>query len=182
MTIPLPVPWVGQAEIQQDLDALAGQFPLGPSQTHHQIYPQARVYKSTDFTHNSTGNWLACTFDSERWDYYPAGYTEQHSTSANTSRLTCRVPGLYVIGGGGVWDTNTTGARGVGIYLNGTAFIQTDVGSPAATFTHQSVTTVWRLGVGDYVELHFYQNSGANRTLTSVAQYSIEFWFGWLSP
>lgn len=181
MTIPLPAPHVGDQETQINLDALAGQFPLGPHQSHHQIYPQARAYKSTDFSHNSSGNWLAITLDSERWDYYPPSGSEQHSTSSNTSRLTCRVPGLYVIGGGIQWDTNTTGSRGASIKINATTYLQIQL-APAAAELHQQVTTLYRLSPGDYVELMAFQDSGGTRTVTAAGAYSPEFWFGWISP
>lgn len=179
MTLPLPSPFVGDPDSQQNFDALAGQFPLGPHQTHHQIYPQARVYSSGAFSHNSSGNVLAITFDSERWDWHPAGYTEQHSTSSNTSRLTCRVAGLYEIGGWLAWDTNTTGVRYGYLRLNGstTLAIEGGLSATAAGGYYMNLSTLWRLSVGDYVELAAFQNSGGTRTIDTP-----EFWFGWLSP
>lgn len=180
MTIPLPVPYVGQDEVQRNLDALAGQFPLGPHQSHHQIYPQARVYSSGAFSHNETPQKQAITFNAERWDYYPAGYTEQHSTASNTSRLTCRVPGLYSIGGRFSWDTNTTGVRYGYVTLNGTTDLCIEGGlTPTAVGGYfMTLETLYRLNVGDYVELMAFSNSGGTRTIGAGA----EFWFGWLSP
>lgn len=180
MTIPLPVPHVGDQDSQVNFDALAGQFPLGPHQAHHQIYPQARVYSSGSFSHSSSGSAVAITFDTERWDYYPAGYTEQHSTSANTSRLTCRVPGLYQIGGWFGWDANATGIRYGYLRLNGVTDMAVE-GGLAASATggyYMNLSALYRLSVGDYVELLGYQNSGGTRTIAAGA----EFWFGWLSP
>lgn len=181
MTIPLPSPWADtQDGVQRNLDALAGQFPLGPHQSHHQIYPQARVYKAGTFSHNESPQKQAITFDTERWDYYPAGYTEQHSTSSNSSRLTCRVPGLYTIGGWFAWDGNATGVRYGYVTLNGSTDLCM-VGGLSATVAggyYMTLGTLWRLAVGDYVELMAFSNSGGTRTISAGA----EFWFGWISP
>ena len=136
--------------------------------------PRARVYTSGGFSHNSTGNLLAVTYDTERYDVGGC-----HSTSSNTSRLT--VPsggaGLYHIGGWGQWDSNTAGVRELSISLNGIATfiarcrIDADEGN-----TMLNVSCDYQLAVGDYVQLAAYQDSGGTRTLNPS-----EFWFRWVA-
>lgn len=183
MTLPLPVPYVGSPETQQNFDALAAQFPLGPHQTHHQIYPQARVYNNAAIS-IADNTPTALTFNSERWDYYPAGYTEQHSTSSNTGRLTCRVAGSYLIGGSIEFAANATGFRAVGIRLNGsTSIAESGHNAPIATFPLRvSLSSAYRLAVGDYVDMAVYQNSGGSLNVNASGNFSPEFWFVWTSP
>lgn len=184
MTIPLPVPHVGDQDTQINFDALAGQFPLGPHQAHHQIYPQARVYNDAAISVATSGAAQALTFNSERYDYYPAGYTEQHSTSANTSRLTCRVPGLYEIGGHVGFAANATGLRRLLLKLNGATYfaIHDTLNIGAGDSTYMSIVSQYRMAVGDYVELFAQQNSGGALNVTAGGNYTPEFWFGWISP
>src|SRR4051812_2496693 len=72
--------------------------------------PMARSYKAANFTHNSTGNWIAVTQDSERFDN-----ATMHDTSSNTERMT--IPsgggGKYLVGANCAWAPNGTGSRGL---------------------------------------------------------------------
>lgn len=139
--------------------------------------PQARVYNSANISIPSgTASYTALTFNSERYDQGTA--TEQHSTSSNTSRLTCREAGLHGIGGHIRYASNVTGIRDLAIRLNGTTLIAVDRRGAAATGgTYISIATEYRLAVGDYVELVTLQNSGANLNVEVEGNDSPEFWF-----
>lgn len=131
----------------------------------------ARVYNSAAFSHNSSGNYLAVTFDSERFDT-----DALHSTSSNTSRLTAPVAGYYHIGFSGEWDGNTTGRRFFTLIINGTTHIteiqlvNTDGSARGAP------TGFYFLNAGDYVEIYGWQDSGGTRTIVSSPNKSPEFW------
>lgn len=140
--------------------------------------PHARVYKSTAFSHNSTGNWLSITFDSERVDVGGC-----HSTVSNTSRLT--VPsgegGWYDIGGCFEFAANATGHRLARILLNGATVIA-QVGpfdATSAFSTALNPSTKYQLAAADYVELQGYQNSGGSLNISASGNYSPEFWLEW---
>jgi hypothetical protein len=79
-------------------------------------------------------------------------------------RLTCKVAGFYLIQGALTIAGDGTGAgyRQLQLKLNGTALLDTDFdGHPAPGLpTGLAADTLWSLNVGDYVELHVYQNSG----------------------
>lgn len=132
---------------------------------------------SAAFTHNSTGNWLAITFDSTRYDDRPAAYSEQHSVSTNISRLTCRIAGVYIISGSAGFAANATGTRGLGVRLNeGTylAIVQVpNAGSGSGT--DLTITTQCKLAVNHCVELMAYQNSGGNLNIVLYGAHSPEF-------
>jgi hypothetical protein len=170
---------------QQKFDALAMQFPLAASSANFRQFPQARVYNNAALT-ITTGTTTALTFNSERWDLGTT--TEQHSTSANTGRLTCQVPGLYAVTLLVNWASNATGARYAWITYNtgGATFagnIGTDSRPPVnGDETRMIVTTEYRLAVGDYVECGVYQTSGGNLNVQSGASYSPEFMWHWVSP
>lgn len=130
----------------------------------------ARVYNSGNqsISNNTT---TALTFDSERWDTDGI-----HSTSSNTSRLTCTRAGKHLIVGHVRWALNTTGMREIGIRLNGATFLAVLDATPNASFDHvMVVTTIWDMAVGDYVELTTYQNSGGALNAVASPNYANEF-------
>lgn len=133
--------------------------------------PSARVYNSAAISaaHNAT---VMLTFNSERWDS-----DNIHSTSLNTSRLTCVTPGLYTGLGQVAIAASATGVRQVFVRINSGTLIANDVRSASSAFaTELAVPFIWRLAAGDYIELGVFQNSGAARDVTA------EFGMAYLGP
>lgn len=135
--------------------------------------PAVRVFSSstTTVTNNTTTPIL---FNSERYD------TENmHSTSSNTSRLTCVTAGVYVISGHVITGNFNHYAI---ILLNGTtqiavAYFGTDGSS---CLTH--LTTQYNLAAGEYVEYCLKQISGGSiATNASAGNYHPEFQMHWAS-
>lgn len=98
----------------------------------------------------------ALTFNTERFDTDGI-----HSTTSNTSRLTCRTAGVYHMDAHVEFASNSTGERQLLLKLNGTTFIAADSraainGNP----TKASIPTTYQLVVGDYVEVFVFQSSG----------------------
>lgn len=138
--------------------------------------PSCRVYKSSAQS-ITTGTNTAITFDSERFDN-----GGMHSTSVNTSRITIPTGGggIYLIGGAISWAANATGVRYVSVYLNGTTHLGiSEDTSVTATDHYMTVSTLYALSAGDYVELVVQQSSGGNLNIQSVSAYSPEFWAIW---
>jgi hypothetical protein len=147
------------------------------------VMPHVRAYNSANLT-ITNGTFTAVTLDSERWDTGTA--TEQHSTSSNTDRLTCRRTGLYSITASFQWTANITGDRILSIRLNGSSSdeIGRDRSAPASAteITCQSVNTQWRLADGDYVSAYVYQESGGSlASQVGSGKYGIEFSMAYLS-
>lgn len=191
MPLALPWPYVGGLfdrpkdvneladRSQQNFEALANQFPVGGSNTKQ--VPQARVYNNAALT-IATATPTALTFNSERYDTGTS--SEQHSTSSNTGRLTCRVDGLYDMGVVLNFDANTTGERLVAIWVDGSTTIAED-GKLAVTGgygTAFAVGTQYRLTAGQYVEVVVTQTSGGNLSVLSEGSKSPEFFWHWVSP
>ncbi len=136
-----------------------------------QKFVGARVYNSANIT-LTTGVVTLLTFNSERYDNDTI-----HSTSTNTGRLTAQTEGYYIINGSCRWVANATGQRFLNIKLNGTTFIGTQSldttsgGNPAVI----ALPTIYFLNVGDYVELHAFQNSGGNLDVENFGNNSPEF-------
>lgn len=138
----------------------------------------ARVYRTTDIgitgTISSTP-YQIIPFDAEHWD------TDNiHSTGTNTSRLTCNTPGKYMIYGHlGFEQATDERFRTIDIILNGNSnfTIARQRYSSCSGFTcDMSISTIWNLNAGDYVELRAQQQSGA--TLLAKANFnynSLEF-------
>lgn len=167
------------AGVERDLRLLNEIYPYNTE--GFQAFPQARVFNSAAIpAPNNTLTTL--TFNSERWD--TGAPAEHHSTSANTSRLTCRIPGLYHIYAHSNWAALTTGGsrRLLDILLNGIQAIGLQDGARSAGgAAAQSVSTEWRLNVGDYVEAAVLQDSGGALNVTATAAYSPELGFSWRS-
>lgn len=131
----------------------------------------ARVFNSAAISVPNNAS-TALTFDSERWD------TDNiHSTATNTSRLTAQTAGKYIITGHVRFANNVTGRRVLLITLNVAA---TQIGDNSTSVTANgdgdlTVSTIYNLAVGDFVELYAYQDSGAALNVTAVGNTSPEF-------
>ena len=133
--------------------------------------PMARVYNSADISiSNATVTIL--TFNSERFDTNTI-----HDTSSNTSRLTCKTAGIYLIFGSVAWSNGALGVRQVSILLNGATVIakQLSPANDANNTTEQSISTAYELTVNDYVELQVFHGQGSNLNISVLGNYSPEF-------
>ena len=132
----------------------------------------ARVYNSAAQA-CASGVDTYLTFDSERFD------TDSiHSTSSNTNRLTAPTTGYYAIAGNVMIQFNSTGARGLGIRVNGTTQIALSrIGTVTTTseVTILNIATIYALTAGDYVELGVYQTSGTSLNTVTTGNFSPEF-------
>ena len=134
--------------------------------------PGARVYNNANISVNNNAP-TTLTFNTERWD------TDSiHSTLANTERLTCVTAGKYLIILNVAWANDVDGFRIAQINLNvGATPIGYSVQKAAdvAAGNAQIVTTIWDLGVGDYVVADVYHTAGAALNVLLVANVSPEF-------
>lgn len=163
--------------LQEVLDIIGRQFPVGAAQASR--VPQVRAYNSAAIAIPNT-TVTAVTLNSERWDDTA---NPMHSTSANTSRLTCFIPGLYVIDGHNQWAAAAGGVQRysairITFAAGGTTTPAEQVKTNSATLLHQtSVHEQYRLAAGDYAELVVFQDSGGNLNVTSP-----ELAMHWVSP
>ena len=130
-----------------------------------------RVYNSAATTLGSNDTATALSFNSERWDN-----DNCHSPTVNPTRLTCNTAGIYVITGSVVFAANASGYRFAGILLNSATYIGSDRRSATPTSsTVITVTAIYQLAAGDYVELRVAQTSGGNLDVMVVGNNSPEF-------
>ena len=116
-----------------------------------------RVYHSSDQT--IVDNTLtAILFGSELWDTGAI-----HNVSTNTNRLTCVAPGKYLIIGNVRWEASATGRRVLAVRHNETTTIASAhaSGLDANAFA-QTVSTIYPLAIGEFVDLIVLQTSGGN--------------------
>jgi hypothetical protein len=83
-----------------------------------------------------------------------------HDSTTNPTRLTCNTAGVYFVSAYVAYASNNTGFRHVFVRVNGGTAISSDV-RPALNSTDLTVSTIYQLNVGDYVEVFAFQNSGA---------------------
>ncbi len=147
---------------------------VGPAEVG--ALPGARVYNSANFAVADATD-TPITFNSERYDE-----SGLHDTGSNTSRLTATYAGVYLITGHAAWETNATGIRRISVFLNGsTALATSNVTSVSGVVvTRQSISTLYYLNIGDYVELYAYQTSTGSLNVSALGNYSPEFAAQWL--
>lgn len=127
--------------------------------------PYAFVYQSAGQSVANNAN-TALSFDATVWDSYGG-----HSNTTNNTRYTAQVAGTYGVLCHAAWPQNSTGARQLEPFKNGTAYTS---GSqlPATQSTnwtvHETYTQMY-LAVGDYVEAWVVQMSGGALTANSGA-------------
>lgn len=147
--------------------------------------PQARAYRSTSQSIPS-GTPTAITLDQESYDLGVEAPSEHHSTSSNTSRLTCVIAGLYAIDGALLFDSTGGGDRSASIRLNGATDIVLGgaIGFTYAAAVNQRIpmSTQYRLAVGDYIELVASQASGVARNVVASGVASPYLAFARVSP
>lgn len=146
-------------------DALASDlYNLGGTTGHI----GARAYNSAALSiPNATDTVL--TFNGERYDTDPNG--EIHSTASNTSRLTCRTAGKYLVAASVAFAANATGSRFLRLLVNGSIYIAivSSHGNSAALDTLLIAAAFYDLAAGDYVEADVHQTSGGALNVNSAA-------------
>jgi hypothetical protein len=126
----------------------------------------ASVYRAgTQSIPNAT--WTAISHTNALWDDQPAG--NNHWSASSPTRLTVRVAGTYEIVGNAEFASNATGARSLGIKVNG-VFLA--VQATPASLSQVTVSTQWKCSVGDYIELFAYQTSGGSLDIAYGQWYS----------
>lgn len=132
------------------------------------VYVGARVYNSSVVTVGNAAM-TAVTFSAARWD------TDGLWSSGNPSRLTCTRAGVYAMSGHVLFAVNGKGVRDARLVLNGTTPLAIQFSVPQASLDHAvSVSTIYQLAVGDYVQLQVYQTSGGALNIKSGGSYSPE--------
>lgn len=124
--------------------------------------PTCRVYSSVN-QNILTATDVALTFNQERFDT-----DTMHSNVTDNSRITFTTGGVYVMTFCMTWEANATGDRKIRIRLNGATIIVADEKSSDQNddFDH-TVSTIYKVAAGDYIEAYVAQNSGV--TLQSIA-------------
>lgn len=124
-----------------------------------QRVPFCRIYQGSTVT-TSSNTLQVLNFDTETIDN-----DGMHSTSVNSSRITCITAGVYNIFGHVEWAPNSSGIRQVAIKLNGgsNAIVREQrVAGAISGVMAQTIQTVYALVAGDYVTLEILQDGVAN--------------------
>jgi hypothetical protein len=125
------------------------------------------VYRTTNQSINDITT-TVISFDAVRFSYGDAGLMW---VVGSPTQLTCVVPGVYHIVANVTWAASTVGVRLLGLRIDGAtpvAASDTNALSLGTAATRQSVSGVYQMAVGDYVEVTVYQNTGgALNILTS---------------
>lgn len=140
------------------------------------IIHSARVWRNTSFS-ALTGVGTPVEFNVEKFNV--GGLFNP----VNPTRLTAPVTGIYHISGCVRWSNTSsdTGQRRLYIQESGAGLIivsrKDGSGSSDSVFPllEQTVSTLWHLTAGQYVELYISQASGATRAIETIDAFSPEF-------
>lgn len=121
----------------------------------------------------NTGTVTGLNFNTIRFDTQ-----NMHSTSVNSSRITLKVPGIYVIGANVQWLNSSGGSvRELQLVVNDATLIaDNEVSAVFATPIQHVTTTYQTTSTSDYVTVRVNQDSGSTMSIHAAAQYSPEFW------
>lgn len=148
---------------------------LGTAKFLHSI-PSVHVTHSGPQSVADSAN-VALAFDTERYD------TASMHSSAQDTRLSAPVTGVYVVSAAAVWLAGDAGSRHIALRKNASTNLATDtvVQATNGAQTAATVTTTALLQAGDYVEV--VANQTGNVSL-QVAQEpgSPEFTMTWVAP
>jgi hypothetical protein len=184
----LPDPLVDQKSwederqgVQRNFKEISERHPLECSTDNFRQVPQARAYHNAA-QGTTSGAFLVPALNSERWDLGTPSLN-MHDTATNNSRLTCRVPGLYRVAAHIEWANAATGRRLCDVLLNGaTVLARDDKTVSSSGDSSHSVSTAWRMVVGDYVEMRVLQASGGALNVQASGPWSCDLEMAWISP
>lgn len=97
-------------------------------------------------------------------------------TAPLSTRITIPTDGIWLVGGGGLFDPAGAYQNAFYIRLNGTTDIALQAGTANPRNGEVSISTLYRFTAGDYVQLMAYQLSGGDADLMYLPEYSPEFW------
>ncbi len=130
----------------------------------------ARVYHDAD-QNISTATTTVLAFNTEKYDTDTI-----HDNVTNNSRLTCKTAGKYLIVANVAFAGHATGSRWVTIQFGGAIAMASDRRLAVTTFEPVlSVSTIYNLGVNEYVEVQVYQDSGGVLAVKAYGEISPQF-------
>lgn len=135
--------------------------------------PSCNVYNDANISvNNDTATTL--TWNSENWDT-----DSMHSTSSNTSRITCNTAGVYLFYYNLRWTSDVNNVNGIWLVKNGNTSIRYGEASFASTLSATGgLNAQLKLAVNDYVEVIVYHFHGSARsTLATYMQFGAT-WIG----
>lgn len=117
----------------------------------------------------ASGAPVVVNFDSS--DYDTGGYFN----AAQSDRLTIAEAGVYlVVANTAMLSSGVADTRGVELQVNGTTSIARDIRTnAAASAAFQGAHAVYQFAAGDFIQLRYFQNSGANQPLQAQTTLSI---------
>jgi hypothetical protein len=103
-----------------------------------------------------------------------------HSTTTNNSRYISQLAGYYQVFARSTFTGNSTGRRIGGIFLNGSAYRNSENDPIGTNVKTISVSDFVFLNVGDYIESQVFQTSGAGLALTNSTGYTSSLSARWV--
>jgi hypothetical protein len=135
--------------------------------------PTARVRRNAAQT-ISNGILTAVQWDTvvtDAWGMYDSG---------SNTRLTIKVPGIYLITSSVAWADDSTGVRFSGVQSNGGGANLVRDRRTAASNSEASLATIVSLDVNDYLETVVLQNTGGNLDLIAAGSNNLAV--AWVAP
>jgi hypothetical protein len=137
--------------------------------------PAARAKKSSNQS-VPTNAATVLAFEAEDFDT-----AALHDQTANNTRLTAPISGVYQVSAGVTWAPNAAGKRQLQLRVNGTCCSAVIDGPPSAGNTRQVASDILKLSAGDFVEAAVF-HSGAGGPLDAVAGAQTFLAMAWVGP
>jgi len=144
---------------------------IGPSKLG--VVPQARATKDAiqSVSHNTL---TTVTFPTEQFDT-----ADLHDVTTNTNRLTAPLAGVYLITASVYFVGGNAGVREIILRNNGSQFQREHAaGVTTALDTSPSISSLYRLAAGDFIDMQVFQDSGGSLNIGSSGTHLAMTWMG----
>jgi hypothetical protein len=151
-------------------------MPVGQRQLFQAQEQRVAVHVTNNAAQSiNNGAQVAINFQVESYDTH-----NMHDNVTNNTRLTCVIPGLYLVGATLSFGANAAGQRILDIirFVSATTYVVSQTVPGSAGFnTLVSAAGIVRMVAGDYVEVQATQSSGgALNIAANAASNETSFW------
>ena len=128
-----------------------------------------KAYRSASFSISGPGTLTTIPLDAEEYDTH-----SQHDNTTNSSRLTCKNAGLYVVTGVITFNATSLSAWNMVIRKNNTTDLIVESTTASSGGVYVTATVIVPLAVGDYIEMRGWHGLSTNVSLVVTNNYNVQ--------
>jgi len=128
-----------------------------------------KAYRSASFSISGPGTITTIPLDAEEYDTH-----SQHDNTTNSSRLTCKKAGLYVVTGMITFNATSLSAWNMVIRKNNTTDLIVESTTASSGGVYVTATVLVPLAENDYIEMRGWHGLGSSVDLVVTNNYNVQ--------